>query len=102
MDNINIVSDFVFNPQKYISYNKLVNVAIKDYRPASMVGGLMSYAVQPYPSERLGQAIIFKEDGAKVHKKLSDSYIMVAPTMLQAYNKSASEFWDDWNNQHKR
>ena len=63
----NVMIDFSINPQKYVSYEKIVKYAIQEYRPASSVLGLYQFTAVSYPSPKLGQAIVFKIDGAKVH-----------------------------------
>lgn len=98
----NVMYDFSINPQKYLSYEKFVKYAIQDYRPASSVLGLYQFTAVSYPSPKFGQAIIFKIDGAKVHKKLNCAYLMVSPIQLEAYGKTKEEFYEDWKACHKK
>ena len=89
-----------FHPDRYISYDRFVKKAIKDYRPTSQVFGLMQFAVQCFPCAMKGNAQIFKIDGGYLHKKLADRYIMLSPSMLEAYGKTPEEFMLDWKKCH--
>lgn len=95
-----IMLDFMFNPQNYLSYTEFVKCAIRDTRPRINVSGLNSLAVVSYPHLNPNTAIIFKIDGAKIHKQLADGYIFVSPSHLSAYDKTPSEFWADWQAKH--
>lgn len=100
MNKMELNMDFIENPAKYLSYEKMVKAAIKDFRPEKTVTGLYGFAVQAYPSFIKGQAMVFKIDGACIHKKLSDVYVLVSPIILEGYKKTAIEFLNDWNRQH--
>ncbi len=95
-----ITLDFMFKPQNYLSYRKFVKYAIRDMRPVNCVSGANSLAVVSYPHLDPNNAIIFKIDGAKVHKQLADCYIFVSPSHLFAYEKTPSEFLADWQAEH--
>ena len=97
---IELNMDFAMNPKKYLSYEKFVKVAIKDYRPEGATQGLLNCAVQGFPSCKKGQSMVFKGDGVHIHKKLADRYVLVSPLVLEAYGKTPIEFWEDWNKLH--
>lgn len=90
--------DFVFEPQKFMSYEKMVKLAIKDTRPFRP---MLMTAMVMYKSDIAGRVTIFKIDGAKIRKKLSDRYVMISPITLEAYGKTPEEFLEDWNKAHK-
>ena len=94
--------DFTFYPNKYMSYEKFVKCAIKDYRPITLTEGIMQFAVLSYPSCHLNQSIVFKIDGSKVHKKMKDCYHLISMDQLFAYDKTREEFWDDWHAYHNK
>lgn len=87
------------NPQKFISYERLVKKCIKDTRPYNPI---MFTAVVPYPNSQKGLITIFKIDGAYIHKKAAHTYILLAPSMLEAYGKTPKQFLEDWERCHKR
>lgn len=95
-----IMIDFMFNPQNYLSYNEFVKYAIRDLRPVESVSGANSIAVLSYPHLDPNNAIVFKIDGAMIHKQLADGYIFVSPSHLFAYKKTSSDFWADWQAEH--
>ena len=97
---VDLAADVAFHPDRYISYDRFVKKAIKDYRPTSQVFGLMQFAVQCFPCAMKGNAQIFKIDGGYLHKKLADRYIMLSPSMLEAYGKTPEEFMLDWKKCH--
>lgn len=97
---VDLSADVAFHPDRYISYDRFVKKAIKDYRPTSQVFGLMQFAVQCFPCAMKGNAQIFKIDGGYLHKKLADRYIMLSPSMLEAYGKTPEEFMLDWKKCH--
>lgn len=94
-----IQADFTFNPTKYLSYEKMVKKSMKDERPFDP---LIAFARVQYPSEKKGIATIFKIDGDLVHKKVSDVYIHISPTLLDSYGKTPEEFLQDWKKAHSR
>lgn len=97
-----IMEDFGENPQKYMSYRKFVKCAIKDYRQVGYTSGHWKLGAVSYPSSNPDEVIVFKIDGAKIHKKMKDVYQLVAPFHLAAYGKTKEEFYDDWKNCHEK
>lgn len=99
-DSNNIAFDFLYNPQNYLPYKKFVKLAIKDYRPQSLVSGLYQMTVVGFPCSSPNDVMVFKIDGAEIHKNLSYGYLFVSPTHLSAYGKTAEEFYSDWKDCH--
>lgn len=100
MNKEKIACNFVINPQKYITYENLVKYALKDYRPCSDITDISNMTRIHFFNPSLNNAVIFKIDGAKVHKKLADIYIHISPLQLQAYRKTPAAFYADWEKAH--
>lgn len=102
MNNQEILLKITFKPNEYLSYEKFVKYAIKDYMPIGTALGLMQYTCVSYPNPNTGTSIVFKLDGAKIHKSLALFNLYVSPTQLMAYGKSEEEFYNDWKRVHKK
>lgn len=100
MNKEKIACNFIINPQKYITYENFVKYALKDYRPSSDITNVTRVARIHFSNTNLNNALIFKIDGGKVHKKLADIYIHISPLQLQAYGKTPAEFYADWEKAH--
>lgn len=89
--------EITFTPQLFISYEKFVEKCVKDSRQELSFEDMMMVTFQN-PD---GQLMVFKIDGADIDKRVSDRNFYVSYFMLKAYDKTPSQFLDDWKKCHK-
>lgn len=99
--DIERLMDFYNNPQKYMSYKKLVKEASIDIRPPKSPFMRTAFGGEPVSIPELGgNYYIFKINGADIHKDVSALYLHISAILLAGYGKTPDEFIRDWETAH--